>query len=290
MRLTPLKVRSRRAGTFPSTFTAAPSATEVVTGCFPGRAASTWRGWAGPLTQAKAFCRLPSPGPGLASPYLRPTAGPRTSSIPQGFGLRSLRDAFAGHENTHLPGESFWGSRGGAQARWGWVGLTLDVAPWLPTGSNANSLPPSSPPSARCPLPVRQMLQRRLCGLCGAEAGQSWLPWGVRVQREQLGKQQLQGCFPKSRTHLRRDGSQPGPARLRSIAIRAFKTLPAKSNPGLIWLWKSSPGPRAAMTVWLSALLLDTGSPVQWVCHPLGATQAGTWTAPSLSLHVCEVG
>lgn len=109
----PLKVRSRRAGTFPSTFTAAPSATEVVTGCFTGRAASTWRGWAGPLTQAKAFCRLPSPGPGLASPYLRPSGGPRTSSIPQGFGLRSLRDAFAGHENTHLPGESFWGSRGG---------------------------------------------------------------------------------------------------------------------------------------------------------------------------------
>ena len=118
----PLKVRSRRAGTFPSTFTVAPSAPEVVTGYFPGRAGSTWRGWAGPLTQAKVLCRLPSPGPGLASPQLRPTGGPRTSSIPQGFGLRSLRDAFAGHENTHLPGEPFWGSRGGpGSVGGGWV-------------------------------------------------------------------------------------------------------------------------------------------------------------------------
>ena len=85
----------------------------------------------------------------------------------------------------------------------------MDVAPWTPTGSNASSLPPSSPPSACCPLPIRQLLQRRLCGLRGAKAGQSWLPWGS-VFRENSRASSSYGVLPEEQDPPQ---TRPFPAR-----------------------------------------------------------------------------
>ena len=177
-----------------------------------GSVDSTWQGWAGPLTQAQAPGRMPYPGGcggglwGQDSHSLwlgstgRGPAGPRTSGLPQGFGLSSLMDAKAGEDvpGTKIPmfQENHSGGRGGAQGSRRGVVLGNGA-----TDASREQCCPSFPPCLLAPGPLQAPPgvgagQRRAAALdvavwpaappAGGKGRPVWLPWGSVLREKSL--------------------------------------------------------------------------------------------------------